>query len=127
LQAPATRVAIEDIIAVEGERSPAAVARQTHDVAVLLLESDRAPLTRESCLALESALEQHFAGFERATRGRVALRNATGFGTDCESVSASPTLTTDHGCALAPGGGSHGALLLGLYCCWLSRTRRDRA
>jgi hypothetical protein len=131
LHASAARVSIEDVIAVEGERVPAAVARQRHDVAVIVLESERAPLALESCRALDLALERHFARFEAATQGRVSLHNATGFQTDCESVSAPPTLNDVPGCAL---GAAHarrerapGVLLLALACTSVSRACRRRA
>jgi hypothetical protein len=101
LAASATAIAIDDVIRVEGERAPGPVAHQTHDVAVIVLESERAPLTLESCRLLDSALQRQFDAFEQATQGRVSLRNITSFHSDCESVSAAPLLDTPRGCALS--------------------------
>lgn len=109
LEAEPSRIAIEDVIAVEGERVPAAVAQRTLDVLVIVLESERLPLSLESCQALDRAVTDNLADFERATRARVALNNVTGFRTGCESVSAAPTLNGQRGCALAAAGAARGA------------------
>jgi hypothetical protein len=101
LEAEPSLIAIEDIIAVEGERVPVAVPERTLDVLVLVLESEREPLSLESCQVLEQALSSNLADFERATRTRVRLNNVTGFRTSCESVSVVPTLNGQRGCSLA--------------------------
>lgn len=102
LPAEPRRVAIEDIIAVEGERVPAAVAQRTLDVMVIVLESERTPLEIEGCLELEQAVLRNFVDFERATRGRMGFRNLTGFRTQCAGVRPAPTLHAQPGCTLAP-------------------------
>jgi hypothetical protein len=101
LEAEATLIAIEDILTVEGERVPAAVPRRALDVLVIVLESERQPLSFESCQALDQALIGNLDDFERATRGRMVLNNLTGFRTSCESVSVAPTLNGQRGCSLA--------------------------
>ena len=132
LEAEPSVVAIEDIIAVEGERVPAAVGRRTLDVLVIVLESERLPLSLESCQALEQAVTDNLADFERATRARVSLNNVTGFRTGCESVSVAPTLNGQRGCALAAAGAARGtqrhwAVLLTLACLGVRTAARSRA
>jgi hypothetical protein len=128
LDAEPGQVAIEDIIAVEGERVPGAVDRRLLDVAIFVLESERMPLALESCEALQSAMSSNLADFERATRGRLGLRNLTGFQTRCESVIPPPTLNELRGCVLAPGSTStRGGALLTLLLAWLSAWRARRA
>ncbi len=75
LEAEPIEVAIDDIVAVEGTRVPAAVAVRSVDVLVLILESARAPLERDGCEALSASLLTRFEDFQMATHGRVSLRN----------------------------------------------------
>jgi hypothetical protein len=83
LQTEASQIPMEDIIAIEGERVPAAVAYRALDV--IVLESEHAPLGLYwSCVT----------SFERA-------RNLSGFQTSCDEVSPVTTLHCPNRCSVA--------------------------
>ena len=76
---------VEDVIAAEGPRVPAADAGpKTLDVAFIVLEAGAADANAASCRALSSALEERRREFEHATGGRVSLRNLTQSGKSCD-------------------------------------------
>ncbi|MET0413597.1 MAG: hypothetical protein ABW217_19975 [Polyangiaceae bacterium] len=132
LEAEPSLIAIEDIIAVEGERVPVAETQRTLDVLVIVLESERQPLSLESCQALDQALIGNLDDFARATRGRIVLNNLTGFRTSCGSVSVAPTLNGQRGCSLAAVGAAahettHWPALLVLAWLCSRRARRRKA
>lgn len=89
LQADAALLSVDDVIAAEGPRVPAARAEAVSlDVLVLVLETPNEPLGVEGCRELASALDARLVGFEQATWGRVALVNALGAGDSCDQVAA---------------------------------------
>lgn len=124
IRAQVTHVSLDDIIAAEGPRVPAPSSQPRDvDVAVLVLESAGAPLTREACGGLALAVDERLAGFERATRGRIRLHNVLDSGTPCDAISdaapsgAMPTTGAagESGCALT-GPSSGGSRLAWLLC-----------
>jgi len=128
LTAQATRVSIEDIIAVEGQREPPAEAvTRSLDVLPLVIESG-APLGAEDCEALQHSLRERFAGFADASGGRVLLRNVLGEDVGCDELGvARNALDVTRPIAsqrvAAPGCGlvtSTDSSLMGLWCCVLA-------
>lgn len=88
---------IDDVIAAEGPRLPAAdAAHKTLDVAVIVLQAGAADLSASTCRALSSALGQRVGEFERATGGSVSLRNLTDSGASCDDWPSSPTSARPH-------------------------------
>lgn len=76
---------IDDVIAAEGPRLPAAVAEhKTLDVAFIVLQAGAADLNASTCRVLSSALGERVREFERATGGSVSLRNLTESGVSCD-------------------------------------------
>lgn len=75
LEARAVTVTIDDVIAVEGERSPAAQSSATLNVLVLVFAPDAVALTSGDCAELSRALDAARADFAAATRGRLRLED----------------------------------------------------
>lgn len=85
-------VDIRSIIEAEGERSPPPdPGVRTVDVAVLVFEDDDAPLDAPMCHSLSAALQENIDSFERATQGRVVLRNVGESALSCDDVVVTAT------------------------------------
>lgn len=77
LETTATRVSIDDVIAVEGPRAPPpSDALRVLDVLVLVLHSREEAWSAADCQVTASALRERLAAFEPASGGRVRLRDA---------------------------------------------------
>jgi hypothetical protein len=120
-------VTIEDIIAVEGERQPAAQAARDVSALVIVLETADAPLGPETCAALTSALDTRFDDFEQATGGRITLYNRSQFDGECVDWTT-PAAPDANGCSVSAARPSRGPdRLLTLLGASLLSTIRRRA
>lgn len=92
LPAASTLVSIEDVIAVEGPRDPAATSTpRSMDVLILMVESGDAELGIPECDAMQAALRARLAGFSAATSGLVLLRNVLSEDVSCAELGAAAT------------------------------------
>lgn len=129
-QTPATPVTfgIDDVIALEGQRAPPAVAGAiSADIAVVVLESGDQPFDPASCRAVTDAIPARIADFATATGGRVLLNNLVVAGVDCAAFakdSAAPP--PSGGCAAVPGPATPSSLIMSLLALFLGRRRPAR-
>lgn len=91
LDARATSVSIEDVIAVEGPRSPPASDSVRHvGVLVLVLESRGEAWSATDCRLVTSSVQERLAAFEPASAGGVRLQNVIGdvtrHGASCDEL-----------------------------------------
>jgi hypothetical protein len=115
IRAQPVTIGIEDIIAAEGERLPAAdVVPKVIDVSVVVLESGTKPFDPSECSALSQALQQRFIDFEQASGGRLKLRNLTLSNASCEDWPAVPnTGQASQGCSIGrPGQNASSAIVV---------------
>jgi|GEM_PF-1982377 len=104
--ATALAVGIEDVVAVEGERDPPAIAAAASvDVVVIVLGTGTQPFDPATCEAVRDAVPARLADFATATGGRLVLNNLVTGGSDCAALTlAAPPAkgSTGGGCAVAP-------------------------
>jgi len=100
----ALAVGIKDVIAVEGERDPPAVALPaTVDVVVIVLQTGTQAFAGASCEAVRDAVPARIADFATATGGRLLLNNLVTGGSDCAAFTGAPPANGfTGGCAVAP-------------------------
>lgn len=115
VQAERVQLTIDAILAREGPREPAAsTAPREVSVLALVLDSAQFPFGPADCRELGGVLEQRFAEFAQATRGRLALSAVLPAAADCDapewSVAPVPASAAspagERGCALGRGSGS---------------------
>jgi len=83
----ATRISIDDILAVEGPRVPAASHDLQHRSAlVIVLEGNASPFDADTCRELAAQLATRFRDFAQATAGRLQLEQALTSGGDCAAA-----------------------------------------
>jgi len=108
LQADAVSVAIEDVLAAEGPRSPPpSDAVVQVEVLVLMLHSRDEGWSAADCEMMSSAVRERIAAFEHASAGRVRLHSALGDGLGCDELSRaasvlSPSVAGSAAAASAP-------------------------
>jgi hypothetical protein len=85
------RVAIEDILAVEGPRQPpASHAVRSLNALVIVLDGMPAPFDSATCREFSAVLAQRFADFRAATAGRLQLEPALAGQGDCDETAWMP-------------------------------------
>jgi len=86
-----SRIAIEDILAVEGPRQPApSHAARGLSALVIVLDGMPAPFDAATCREFSSVLAQRFADFRAATVGRLQLEPALAGQGDCDETAWTP-------------------------------------
>lgn len=140
LDAERITVPIDDVIAAEGPRLPAASdAPRSIGVLPLVLQSSAEPWTAAECEALALAVHEGLDAFERATQGRLSVQNVLAEGMRCEAIQrassaddatepVAPALPVARPSCTAsrqtPRSGWHVAAWLVLACAWRRRGSR---